>query len=130
MNSKANYNLILVFLLKTLCIPLNIETFFRAWLKKKDYYIFTWHCSYILKAKLELDMQIPFGCEFWRGQLVSNCFRGRGVVVTFLKLISSNLVCKPHLGSNFGVNFPLPHPNMQTQIRNKFIVFKSLPKVS
>ena len=31
------------------------------------------------------------------------CFRGKGVVVTFLKLLSSNLVCKPYLGgdSNF-----------------------------
>ena len=29
------------------------------------------------------------------------CFRGKGVVVTFLKLLSSNLVCKPYLGANF-----------------------------
>ena len=80
-------------------------------------------CDHILGAiELKLGIKIPFGCEFnflklnppsalWGGVLWGGgplgdgalCFRGKGVVVTFLKLLSSNLVCKPYLGgdSNF-----------------------------
>ena len=75
-------------------------------------------CDHILRAiELKLGIRIPFGCEFkipphpsgegssGGGPLGDGalCFRGKGVVVTFLKLLSSNLVCKPYLGgdSNF-----------------------------
>ena len=37
-------------------------------------------------------------------------FGGRWVVATFLKLLSSNLVCKPYLGTNFNFLSQIP-PN-------------------
>ena len=80
-------------------------------------------CDHILGAiELKLGIRIPFGCEFnflklnppsalWGGVFCGGgplgdgalCFRGKGIVVTFLKLLSSNLVCKPYFGedSNF-----------------------------
>ena len=70
-------------------------------------------CDHILGAiELKLGMQTSFGCEI--NFLKSNppspqggspggglCVGGRWVVASFLKLLSSNLVCKPYLGANF-----------------------------
>ena len=78
-------------------------------------------CDHILGAiEHKLGMQIPFGCRF--NFLKSNppspkgvvpfggglCFGCRWVVSTFLKPLSSHLVCKPYLGANsfFEVKYP------------------------